>query len=382
MITRGVNVHDSQVLVAGVVSLSGRYARQGRQAAAGLHQAVADARTAGGVRLDERHVLPALVVLDDAGTRAGVRRALDRLAAADVIVGPYGSDLVREAAGWAAERGRVLWNHGGSADDLQRLPPVVSVASPTSRYLAAVLQVLARREPSARVLVVAGRGGFGRHAAQGAEQAAARLGMSVVGAVTHDDVPDAPDADVVLMAGTFAQDVALLRRLRRRPPTIAAVAGGLAAFADEVGPWAEGVLAPTQWEEGAHFIVDVGPRPVDVLRSLRARILPTLGAGTGTGHVEYPSAQAYAVVLVALHCLQTAGSLKDEALRAVARRLRCTTFFGRFGLGDDGRQLDHEILVVEWRGGVKRIVWPPGLTETELAGHSGSERITRLPRTT
>ncbi len=240
-----MSVHDERVPVAGVVSLSGRYALQGRQAAAGLQQAVADVRSGGGVRLEDRHVFPALVVLDDGGTRAGVRRALERLAEADLIMGPYGSDLVREAAAWAAERGTVLWNHGGSADDLQRLLPVVSVSSPTSRYLAAVLQALARRQPSARVLVVAGRGGFGRHAAQGAQQAAARFGMSVVGSVTHDEVEDAPDADVLLMAGTFAQDVALLRRLRRRPPTVAAVAGGLAAFADEVGPRAEGVLAPT-----------------------------------------------------------------------------------------------------------------------------------------
>ena len=362
-----VNVHDGQVLIAGVVSLSGRYALQGHLAAAGLQQAVADARRAGGVRLPHRHVSPALVVLDDGGTRAGVRLALERLADADLIIGPYGSDLVREAAGWAAERGRVLWNHGGSADDVERLSGVVSVASPASRYLAAVLEAVSRHRPAARVMVAAGQGGFGRHAAQGAQQAAARLGMSVVGCVTHDEVPEVPDADVLLLAGSFEQDVALLRRLRTRPPTVAAVAGGLAAFADEVGPRAEGILAPTQWEEGAHFIVDVGPRPAQVVRSLRARLLPTLGARTRTGRVEYPSAQAYAAVLLALHCLHDTGALDDAALAAAARRLRCTTFFGRFGLGEDGRQLDHDMLVVQWRAGMKRIVWPPELAETELA---------------
>ena len=159
----------------------------------------------------------------------------------------------------------------------------------------------------------------------------------------------------------------MLRRLPARPPTVAAVAGGLAALENEVGPRAEGILAPTQWEEGAHFIVDVGPRPAQVVRSLRARLLPTLGARTRTRQVEYPSAQAYAAVLTALHCVQDAGSLNDEALSAAARRLRCTTFFGRFGLGEDGRQLDHDMLVVQWRAGIKRIVWPPERAETELA---------------
>jgi ABC-type branched-subunit amino acid transport system substrate-binding protein len=359
-------VQDGRVLVGGVLSLSGRYAFQGRLAGAGLQQAVADVRTAGGFHLADRCVLPELVILDDGGTRAGVRQSLDALTGADLVVGPYGSDLVRAAGGWAAERGRVLWNHGGSADDVERLSGVVSVASPASRYLAAVLEALARHRPSARVLVAVGRGGFGQHAAQGARQAAARLGMSVVGCVTHDEVPELPDADVLLLAGSFEQDVALLRRLRTRRVMIGAVAAGLGAFADELGRQVEGVLAPTQWEEGLHFAVDLGPRPADVLRALRARVLPTLSAGIRTSHVEYPSAQAYAAVLMALHCVQDTGCVDDEALAVAARRLRCTTFFGRFGLAEDGRQLDHAMLVVQWRAGMKRIVWPPELAETDL----------------
>ena len=360
-----VNVHDGRVLIAGAVSLSGRYALQGHLAAAGLQQAVADARRAGGVRLEDRHVFPLLVVLDDGGTRAGVRQALGRLAEADLIIGPYGSDLVRAAGAWAAERGRVLWNHGGSADDVERLSGVVSVAAPASRYLAAVLEAVARHRPSARVLVAVGRGGFGRHAAQGAQQAAARLGMSVVGCVTHDEVPEVSDADVLLLAGSFEQDLVLLRRLRTRPAIIGAVAAGLGAFADELGRQVEGVLAPTQWEEGARFAVDVGPGP----HTCCARCEPGCcrrSAPGGTSHIEYPSAQAYTAVLMALHCAQDTGSLDDGALAVAARRIRCTTFFGRFGIGEDGRQLDHEILVVQWRAGVKRIVWPPEMAETDL----------------
>jgi branched-chain amino acid transport system substrate-binding protein len=306
------------------------------------------------------------VVLDDGATRAGLRRGLDTLAEADLLVGPYGSDLVREAAAWAAERGRVVWNHGGSADDVERRPGVISVASPASRYLAAVLEAVARQCRAARVLLVVGRGGFGHQCVQGARHAASRLGMSVVGSVAHDEVPDAPDVDVLLMAGTFEQDVALVRRLRARPAVIGAVAAGLGAFVHELGSQANGILGPSQWEEGAHFAVDVGPRSAMVVRGLRARVLPTLSTGRGTSHVEYPSAQAYAAVLVALRCLQTTATLDDQTLAGAARHLRCTTFFGRFGLGDDGRQLDHDVLVVQWHAGAKRIVWPVELAEAQL----------------
>ena len=359
-------MEDGRLVLAGAVSLTGRYALQGTLACAGLQQAAADVRSAGGVRVGARYVRPELVVLDDQGTRAGVRRALDALVHADLVVGPYGSDLVREAARWAAERGRVVWNHGGSADDVERHPAVVSVASPASRYLAAVLESLPANRHSARVVLAVGRGPFGQQVAAGAQEVAARLGMPAIEVVAHDAVPDTPDAEVLLMAGSYDEDVALLRRLRVRPAVIAAGAGGLSAFGSDVGRRAEGVLAPSQWEERVHIAVDVGPRAVDVVRALRARVLPTLSVGAGTAHVDYVTAQAYAAVLIALRCVEEAGSLVDEALLAVARRLRCTTFFGRFGLGPDGRQADHELVVVQWRAGMKRIVWPPHRAEAEL----------------
>ena len=100
---------DERVLVGGVVSLSGRYALQGRLAAAGVQQAVADVRNAGGLRIAGRRVVPELLLLDDESTRAGVRRGLDTLVKADLLIGPYGSDLVRDAAAWAAQERRALW---------------------------------------------------------------------------------------------------------------------------------------------------------------------------------------------------------------------------------------------------------------------------------
>jgi ABC-type branched-subunit amino acid transport system substrate-binding protein len=352
-------VGERDLTLAGPISLSGRYARQGRSAAAGLEQAVEDARRAG-------HSLQ-LALLDDRSTREGVRRVLDAVARADLVVGPYGSDLGGEAARWAGERGRVLWNHGASADDVQRLPGVVSVASPASGYLATVLDAVAGRlHGRARVLVAAGRGAFGHTVAAGAREAASRLGMTVVGVLAHPDVPDEPDVDVLLAAGSFVDDVTLVRRLRRRPPVLAAVAGGLGEFAEAAGPHAERVLAPSQWEEGLRTHRDLGPSAGEVVRGLRARLLPCL-LGAGLGHVEYPAAQAYASVLVALRCVQEAGAVNDNGLLAVAQGLRCTTFFGRFGLSPDGRQHDHEIEVVQWRQGAKRVVWPPPAAHTNIA---------------
>ena len=133
-------------------------------------------------------------------------------------------------------------------------------------------------------------------------------------------------------------------------------------FGAELGHMAEGILGPSQWEEGLRFPIDVGPRQAEVVRSLRASVFPTLRAG-GASHVEYPTAQAYATALLAIHCVEEGASVGDDALLATARALRCTTFFGAFGLGADGRQTEHEMLAVQWQEGVKAVVWPPRAAE-------------------
>src|SRR5205085_439911 len=146
--------------------------------AALIRQAGRAARRAGGVAAGGGVLVPRLALLDDGGTAKGLRHALDLLARADVLIGPYGSGLTREAGDWAAERGRVIWNHGGSADEVEMQPWLVSIASPTSRYLTAVIDVVAGSLPGGRVLVGAGTGSFGRAAARGAGEAAAAAGLS------------------------------------------------------------------------------------------------------------------------------------------------------------------------------------------------------------
>ncbi len=349
------------LIIGAPMSLTGRYATMGRLAAAGLRQMAEDAAHAGGVLVSGKRRVPEVVIVDDASTRSGVRRALGLLAQADLLVGPYGSDLVAAAGAWGLARGRLIWNHGGSADDVQRLRSVISVSSPASVYLRTVLEAVAQRIPGATVIVAIGRGAFGRAAAEGAVEAGRRFGADDVSVLRHHEVPDEPDVDIVLAAGSFADDIALVERLRRRPPVLAAVGAGVGGF-DAAGD-VEGVLAPSQWEEAVRFQVDTGPRSADVLRSLRARMIPFLTAGRSSSHIDYPVAQAYAAGLIALRCVEEVGVVDDGALADAARRLRCTTFFGRFGLGPDGCQVDHAMVVSQWRHGSRWLVWPPSLAD-------------------
>ena len=93
---------------------TGRYALQGVQLRAGVE--LWAART--GARL---------LIEDDRSSPQHAIEVHARLLARGCafVLGPYGGDCTRAVA--RAAGGAAVWNHGAAADDVQRLPGVVSV---------------------------------------------------------------------------------------------------------------------------------------------------------------------------------------------------------------------------------------------------------------
>ena len=168
--------------VGAPLPLTGRYAVQGAQVRAGLE-------------LWARHTGARLVLLDDCSDPRQAARLHEDLVAGGCrfVLGPYGSDSTRAVA--RARAGRVVWNHGAAADDVQRLPGVVSVPSPASRYLVALGRAVARLSPGARVAVEAAPGRFARFACEELQREAAVLGLRLV--------PKPTKADAVLYCGLW-----------------------------------------------------------------------------------------------------------------------------------------------------------------------------------
>ena len=63
--------------------------------------------------------------------------------------------------------------------------------------------------------------------------------------------------------------------------------------------------------------------------------------------------------MIAQRCAEAAGTLEDDALRAVAGSLDCSTFYGRFRIDDSGRQIGRSVALVQRQDGGKVVVWPP-----------------------
>jgi ABC-type branched-subunit amino acid transport system substrate-binding protein len=187
-----------------------------------------------------------LTLVDDRGSKTAAARAYAAwLDSMDLLIGPYASGLVRAVAPLVRDAGRLLWNHGGSADDLAQ-PGVVSLPAPASSYFDGVVDEAVARQID-RLVVVQGAGPFAQAVADGATTRASERGLGVRAIeVSAVDAEDAAGAAFVL-AGRFEDDVAAVRRLRRAgqtPALLGAVAAGIPAFARELGAAADGVLGP------------------------------------------------------------------------------------------------------------------------------------------
>ena len=356
------------------ISTSGRYALQGQGALAGLRAWVEATNAEGGVRMPglTAAVPVALIHYDDGSSSIQAIANIERLIAVDrvqILIGPYSSDLTRAVASVSSRYGRVLWNHGGAADDIHRPGGrVVGILTPVRRYFAGLLQLTRSLDPHAKRVVVLHRRGssFGRLAAKGARAISRENGFRTT-TVTYSSVRgDLPRLlaklrhqrpELILSAGAFEDDCALAQELvvaRVKAKAFGFVAAAMDEFRQTLGADAEAFLAPSQWEPGAEYVAEFGPSPAEVARRIQAM----------SGRADYPAAQAYAACLIAQRCLEEAASTDDEALWQAACAFDGSTFFGRFRIDSrTGLQVGHEMVLVQWRVGRKRIVWPQDLAE-------------------
>ena len=374
-----------QLKVGILVSLSGQFQVQGRQALAGLQAWARDVNGSGGVWVREPgERLTVTVRYYDDGSRSDLaRRATQRLISedqVDLLFGPYSSVLTRAAAEVANQNDRLLWNQGGASDAIhqQGNPWVVGILSPASEYLAGLPLLVRQSDPKASRLAIirAATGAFPQAVSDGMERKALDLGFeSVIKRVFDPAITDFAEIldtveqarpDLLLGVGRIQNDLLLARQIAQRRCSFGAVAVAVVAapiqqFKTHLMAAAEGFLGPSQWELTTKQPVEYGPTAEQVLESIAVS-----GGASGT-EVDYPLVQAYAAGLVAQRCVEEAGSLEPGALREAAVNLDFSTFYGRFRIDPaTGVQTGRSPLIVQWQQGRKVVVWPRSLSQGSL----------------
>ncbi len=323
----------ARLRIGACLSLTGKFARFGRQAAAGLET--------------WRSLTGAADVLveDDGSDRRQVLTVLPGVAArCDLLLCPYSTVLMRAGGALAAEHDWLAWNQGGSGDDVQAAHPghVVSVLTPASRYAGPFLRYVKDGEPR-ELVVVSGPGRFGQQAADGAMSIAGEVGIRAVRLTAEDPLCRRREWDL-LSAGVFEHDVSLVGRalrLARPPQRICAVAAGVREFSEAVGD-PEGIFGIAQWFPGRDDAA-IGPGGRDFLVAY---------ADADGSRPDYPAVQAAAAAVIAVRCAQLAGSTRRGDLWVAAAGLETATLFGPFGIDPrSGTQIRHQTVLLRWTGG-------------------------------
>jgi Periplasmic binding protein len=327
---------SGRLRVGACLSLSGRFSPFGRQAARGLEVWAA---------LDGN---AEVLIEDDASDVRQLQALLPAVAArCDLLLGPYSTLLMRAAGDMAADNGWLIWNHGGSGDDVQIAHPghVVSVLTPTSRYMEPFLNYLTAEAGTDKELRIAhGKGRFGLQVACGAEAYAQQLGVHHVRIGPADEIlaEDLPDQWTLISAGTFeddAQTVIRARALAKPPRTMCAVAAGVQEFGRTVER-PDGTFGIAQWFPGGSSVVLVGPEESSFLGAYER---------TGAEKPGYPATQAVAAASIALHCLRATGSANRDLLWSTAVELVTRTLYGTFRVDQvTGAQVDHRTVLTNW----------------------------------
>jgi ABC-type branched-subunit amino acid transport system substrate-binding protein len=330
---------NGRLRIGACLSLSGKFAQFGRQAAQGLETWRSLDGTA------------EILIEDDCSDRRTLEIVLPGVAArCDILLGPYSTQLMRTAGRIAAESGWLVWNQGGSGDDVERANPghVVSVLTPASRYAEPFLRRLASEAGERRDLcIVNGPGSFGRQVTDGAETIAQQLGIPAVRAAADDQIPPPGTSGEwdLFSAGVFEQDAELVSKALRSatpPRHVCAIAAGVQEFG-KVMDDPDGVFGIAQWFPGSQQDVVLGPAEDEFTGAYASR----------AGNVpDYPAVQAVAGAVIATHCARLAGTTNRGDLWAAAAELETSTLYGGFKIDpQSGAQELHQTVLVRWTDG-------------------------------
>ena len=360
--------------------LSGRHSVQGKETLKGIKLLVDGLLSRGGIRTRDGKVFsPELVFYDDASlperTRENTLRLLEK-DRVDVLLGPYSSSLALACARTAAEAGRVVWNHGGSSEDVAGAggARVVSAITGSSSYFRGVVDMMGGfRDRPAEIAVLGLAGsGFSKSVCEGARRRAESLGMKTrtfrFEGGTKDFSPAlsaarARGADCLLCCGGMEDDIALARHVSEKERgsfrMVATLAAAINEFKTRLGPRCEGFVSTSQWEPSLAAPADFGPDAREF----------SLEFEKAWGHVpDYTAAQSYNMGLIAAKLAERTSSRDDGVLFEEALRSRFRTFYGDFRLDPlTLEQTGHRMLVTQWRDGEKKIVFPREFSESEFA---------------
>lgn len=367
---------QAPIRIGASLGLTGVYTEFGLAIQRGYQLCVKDANAKGGVLGRKLE----LTVVDDKSDTAAAVAIYERLIMqdkVDLVFSPYSSPITDAVAAVTEKHGKPMVASGAASLSIFRKSRrfLFMQLSPAERYLEGLIDIVAKRGLKT-IVVIYEDTLFPKAIAQGTAELAKKRGLQVVAVEGYPrNTKDfkgilakfrAANPDVIVAAAYYDDAVAITRDLKELDvnPKIIAVTngGGVPKFHETLGRAAEYVYSTSPWEADLTTLRAGGLIPV-------ARQYPGLNEFVAAYSKEFPgvdmayaAAQGYGGCQILLEGVRRAGALDSEKIRGAIAKYESPTAFGAFKLDQDGLQVGHKMLLMQWQDGKKVIVWPEELT--------------------
>jgi branched-chain amino acid transport system substrate-binding protein len=266
-----------------------------------------------------------------------------------------------------AEQHNIIFIEGnGSAETIfeRGFQNLFATLTPASYYTRSVMDLFAANGVKT-VAIAYEDEPFSASVLAGTQRWAEELGMEVLAVETYprsatvaeiDPIVTklkALNADVFVGGGHLNDGIAFVKSaksLEYCPKAMVLTAGpNFPEFAEELGPDAENILGPTQWEATMGWVDPYLGTPGEYARRYEAMwgSVPT-----------YQSAESTAVGLALQVAIENAGSLETDAVRQALRDLDIVTFYGPINFDETGKNVAKPMATGQIQNGVFTVVAP------------------------
>jgi branched-chain amino acid transport system substrate-binding protein len=352
---------QAPIKIGASLSLTGTYAKPGTYQKEG-YEVCADELNAKGGLLGRK---VEFVMYDDQSSTQTAQRLYEKLITedkVDAVMGPYSSGITESVAGISEKYKKVLVSPLAATTSIfrQGRKYIFMVISPAEVYLEGFVDMAAKRGLKT-IAAINEDTLFPKASTAGTVELAKRRGLQVV---LQESYPKgntdfsallvklkAANPDVLAAATYFDDAVAITRQMRElnvNPKMFAVTVGGdIPEFYTLLKTNGEYVYGSTQWDESLSY---PGQKEFLAAYSKKFKHEPS-----------YHAAAGYAGCLIYAEAVKRAKSLDAELVRAELLKLKMRTAFGDYAVDQDGFQIAHKMVMIQWQDGKRVVVWPDDL---------------------
>ncbi len=367
---------EKVIVLGAAVSDSGKYAHEGKHTRQGyiLWQEWVN-NEYGGIKVGDDTYQVELIMYDDEGDPDTTAKLIEKLITedeVDFLLGPYSSGLTKSASAIAEKYDKIMIEGNGASEDLfeRGFKNLFGVLTPAGNYTQSALKAVA--EKGAKSVVIAYEDtSFPTSVGKGAEHWANEYGLEILGKETYPlDVADVSaimtkfkdaNPDVFVGGGHFNDALLFVRaakELNFNPKAMIITVGpSNPEFAEEVGPDANYIIGPTQWEATMNYEDEYFGTAEDYYMRYveRWEELPS-----------YQSAESTATALALQLAIEAAGSLDTASVRDALNALDVITFYGPIQFDETGKNAGKPMGSIQIQDGKTWVIAPDDAAIADL----------------